>query len=46
MTEGARTAHDQAVAQLATLAITVAISALGGLATGLVMRAAGSVQSR
>ena len=45
MAEG-RTGLGQAGAQLATLGITLAISGLGGLATGLLMRAAGWAQSR
>ena len=45
MAEG-RTGQGQAGAQLATIAITLVISGLGGLATGLVIRAAGLAQSR
>ena len=45
MAEG-RTGLGQAGAQLATLGITLAISGLGGLATGLLMRVAGWAQSR
>ena len=45
MAEG-RSGWEQAVAQVATLAITTAISGLGGLATGLVMRAVGRAQFR
>ena len=45
MAEGRR-GPGQAVVQLATIAITLAISGLGGLVTGLVMRAAGLAQSR
>ena len=45
MAEG-RSGPGQAVAQMATLAITTAISGLGGLATGLVMRAVGRAQFR
>ena len=45
MAEG-RSGPSQAVAQVATLAITTAISGLGGLATGLLMRAVGRAQFR
>ena len=45
MAEG-RSGPGQAVAQVATLAITTAISGLGGLVTGLLMRAVGRAQFR
>ena len=45
MAEG-RSGPSQAVAQVATLAITTAISGLGGLVTGLLMRAVGRAQFR
>ena len=43
---GGRSPAGQAGAQLATLATTIAISALGGILTGLVMRIVGRFQSR
>ena len=45
MAEG-RTGLGQAGAQLATLAITLLISGLGGLVTGLLMRVVGWATSR
>lgn len=43
MAEG-RTGPGQAAAQLAAMATTIGLGLLGGLLTGLVMRAAGAVQ--
>ena len=45
MAEG-RTGSQQAVAQLTVMAVTIAISVVGGLLTGSIMRLVGSVQFR
>ena len=45
MVEG-RSGVGQAVAQVAAMATTIAIACVGGLATGIIMRAAGQFQFR